>query len=297
VTWVVWVRRAKRRSLIKDRRFYPDRYNQTITNHWHSRFNEIEPGPVTIQPPPLPRRQTSRSPPGPPSRRTSSRHNHTPSSWSTRGIWAGVSPTDGTLGSDVPPLTRHRLPYPSTPQPPADRYTMLPDPRSTSSVNFPTAPLRVLSIPPLRHPQHFRSSSSTHHSPHSHHTRLHHQRSRAERDSYFPPIPIPDPIPMPMPITRRTAIIISPPISPSSSTSHPPTARSTFSSIDSVVVVNGITTGKRMMVTNPDLDIDLTSDTEPGVSSGGGSRGGVSPSVTDIIRLYDRDRDSGYPSS
>jgi len=45
------------------------------------------------------------------------------------------------------------------------------------------------------------------------------------------------------------------------------------------------------MVTNPDLDADLESDTKPDRSCGNGGGGGKSPSPTDIIRLYGGDSD------
>jgi len=67
-------------------------------------------------------------------------------------------------------------------------------------------------------------------------------------------------------------------------TTRPSTTRSTFSSFDSLLVTNET---KRMKVTNPDLDVDLEMDTDPDRSS----KSGGSPSATDIIRLYDRDRD------
>lgn len=289
--------------------FYPDRYNQTMTSRRHGTFNEIQPGPVIVQPPPphppppLPL-QTSCLPPDPLSRRTLSYHNRAPSLWQTREDRVGPPPTDGVLGPDVPPLTRHRFPYPSTPpQPLQDRYTMLPEPRPASSVNPSTAPLRLAPNP--HRPHHYRSSSSTHHSRHSHHS--HHnrpcrQQSHDERDSYFPQVSIPIPPPIPTRITRRNTIFVSPPTSPSSFPvlsnppepttvtlrSRPSIAHSTFSSIDSLVLMNG---AKRMTCTNPDSDVDLETDTDPDRSSVSGGGGGGSPSVTDIIRFYDRDRD------
>ena len=312
--WFIWIRRAKRRagmSSIKDRKFYPDRYNQTVAGHRHSKFNEIEPGPVIIQPPPPPPfHQTPCPPSGPLSRRTSSYHDYIPSSHQTRVNWVGAPPMGGVSGSDVPPLPRHRFPYPSSPQPLADRYTMLPESSPAPVVDIPTAPLRFAPSPAPRPPHHFRSSSFTHRSRrshrshHSHHSRSHHLRSHAEHDSYFPPIPIPNPPPLPRRMTRRTTVFISPPMSPSSFsvlsgpppdlpateaeqttitlTSQPSITGSTFSSINPLVVVNE---PKRMTCTNPDSDADLDTDAEPS----GSSRGGGSPSTTDIIQLYDRD--------
>ena len=48
-----------------------------------------------------------------------------------------------------------------------------------------------------------------------------------------------------------------------------------------------------MTVTNPDLDVDLETDTEPD----GSSKSGGSPSATDIIRLYDRDQNQDTSSA
>lgn len=298
---------------MNDRKFYPDRYNQTMTSNRHSRLDEIEPGPVVVQPLPLDPHQVSCLLPGPPSRQTSLYHDNITPSRPTRGNWVGAAPMDEILGSDVPPLTRHRFPYPSTPQSLADPYTTLPEFRSTYSVNVPTAPLRFAPDPPPR-PQNFRSSSFMHRSHHSHHSnrsrRSHHghphyQRNDAKSDSYFPPIPVPNPIPVPIRMSRRNTVFVSPTISPSSFsilsnpppdlrttraeaitgtlTTRPPAARSKFS-IDSLVVINE---AKRMTVTNPDFDVGLETDTEPDrCSTSGGS-----PSATDIIRLYDRDQD------
>jgi len=312
VTWFIWARRAKRRTandLISDRKFYPDRYNQTVTSNRHSEFIEIDPDPVVVQstppqlpPPPL----AHQAPSGPFPRRTSSYRNYIPSS-QTRGSWAGAPPTDGVL-EDIPPLTRHRVPYPnSPPQPLVDRYTVPPS-RSASNSNTPTH-IRFVPHPP----HHSRSSPSTHrhhYRYHSYHDRPPPQGYDVERDPWFPRIPKPPAIAMRMP--RRSTVFVSPPMSPSSFSilsspsldlpatrtepttitlsSHPSvTTRSTFSSIDSFVTVNDTT--KRMRCTNPDLDVDLGSDTEPNESSRGGSGAGGSPSPTDIIRLYDRDQD------
>ena len=314
VTWYIWVRRAKRRAgitLIKDRKFYPDRYNQTITNNRHSEFNEIEPGPVVFQPPPpplLPRHPSTLSS-GPLSRHTSYQ-NHV-SSPVVHGGWAGAPPMDGIL-EDASSLARHRAPYPSSPvQPPVDRYTVLPS-RSTSSSNSPTS-IRFALPPPPQHPRNFRPPSATHRRYHSHQSYYNppqYQGPDLESDSYFTPIATPPP--SPLRVARRYTVFVSPPMSPSSfsTTSNPrnhpgaraeqimatptrpsPIVRSTFSSTDSQVVV--ATT--RMIVMNPDSDVDPETDTEPERPSCSG-RGG-SPSATDIIRLYSRDLDRDQDSS
>lgn len=314
VTWFVRVRRAKRRatkSVITDRKFYPDRYNQTVTSNRHSEYNEIDPGPVVVQLPP--------PPPLPLSERTSSYQNHVPFP-QTHGSWAGNPLPDGVL-EDIPPLTRHRVPYPSTPpQPLVDRYTMLPS-RSTSSSNALTAPLRFAPNLPPHHPHHSRSSPSTHRRHHSHHSyynRPQHQKNDATNNPYFPPTPVQNPSPSPMRMARRNTILVSPPMSPSAFsflsspppdlratrvgtaavtlTSQPSIARSIISSRDSLVV-NETTRVRRMMCTNPDSDVDLDTDTEPDEPGQSGSRSGGSLSATDIIRLYDRDRDCDISSA
>ncbi|KAF9646675.1 hypothetical protein BDM02DRAFT_3270817 [Thelephora ganbajun] len=324
VTWFIRTRGVRRRaghSLIKDRKFYPDKYNQTVTSNRHGQFNEVDPGPMLVKPPPRPPpppllHYTSSSSSDPLSRQTSSYQGYTPSP-RARGNWAGIPPTDGLL-EDIPPLTRHRVPYPNSPQPLIDRYTMLPS-RSIPSPNTTTPPLWFPPDPPPQYPHHLRSSSPTHrrhHSHHSYHNRLHRQGHDAEHDSYFSQLPIPNPSPStPVRVTRRNTIFVSPPMSPSSfsvlsspprdfpatraepstvtPTNRPSVARSAFSSTDSLVSENDVTTTKRMMCTNPDLDIDLETDTEPDSFSGSGG----SPSATDIIRLYTRDRDTSPTGS
>lgn len=324
VVWYVWARKAKRRTgtyLIRDRKFYPDRYNQTVTSNRHSEYNEIDPGPVVVQPPPihppptpLPRYPSSLSS-GPLSRQTSSYHNHIPSPV-LHGNWAGVSPTDGMLEEA---LARQRIPYPSSPvQPPVDRYTVLPS-RSISISNSP--PLRFPLKPPPQLPHAFRSPSATHRRYHSHqsyHNRPNYQGHDLESDSYFTPIPTPHPSPqVQMRVARRYTVFVSPPISPPSFPirssqqrdlpvvkaamttvalkSHPSVVRSTFSSTDSLVAANFAITTKRMMITNPDSDVDPGTDTEPEGPSGSGSGG--SPSSTDIIGFYGQDQDTSPTSS
>jgi hypothetical protein len=307
VTWFVWVRRAKRRAgkcVITDRKFYPDRYNQTVTSNRHSKYNEIEPGPAVVQLPP--------PPPLPLSERTPS-HRSRVSFPQARGDWAGGSRPDGVL-KDIPPLTRHRVPYPSTPpQPLVDRYTMLPS-RSTSSSNTPTTPLQFAPNLPPHHPHHPRSPPSTHRRHHSHHSyynRPQHQEHDVANNPYFPPTPFPHPSPSPMRTARRNTVLVTPPMSPPvlsflssqppdlpvtivettaiTLTSRPSVARFTFSSRDPLFVANETTTVKRMMCTNPDSDVDPGTDAEP--DDPGTSGSGGSPSPTDIIRLYDRDQD------
>ena len=291
-----------------------------MTSNRHSRLDDIEPGPVVVQPPPPDPQQTPCPLPGPLSRETSLYHDPATPSRPTRGNWVGVAPMDEVLGSDVPPLTRHGFPYPSTPNSLVDQFTTLPEFRSAYNANVPT-PLRFAPDPLPPRTQHFRSSSSTHRSHHSHHSHRsrrshhghpHHQRNLAERDSYFPPVPALNPVPAPIRMTRRNTIFVSPTMSPSSFsilskpppnlpttrpepatvslTSHPSTPRSSFSSISSLVIMNG---AKRMTVTNPDLDVELETDTEP---DGSGQSGG-SPSATDIIRLYDGDGDQDTSSA
>jgi hypothetical protein len=304
--------------LIKDRKFYPDRYNQTITNNRHSEFNETEPGPVVVQllPPPtspLPCHPSIFSP-GSLSRHTSSYQNLI-SSPVVHGNWAGASPTIGMMGDVSPLLARHRAPYPSSPaQPLVDRYTMPPS-RSTSSSNSPTS-LRFALPPPPQHTRHFRPPSATHRRYHSHqsyHSPPRYQGHDLERDSYFPPVStLHASPPTPSRVTRRYTVIVSPPMSHSSfstissprgypvamaestmvtPTRRPSIARSTFSSTNSPVV----TATRPMMLTNPDPDIYLETDTEPEGPSGSGR--GISPSATDIIRLYGRDLDRDQDTS
>ena len=297
-------------------------YNQTVTSNRHSEFNEVDPGPVVVQPPPphpppppLPRYPSSLSS-GPLSRQTSLYQNRVPSS-GVYGGWAGAPPTDGVL-EDTPPFARHRIPYPSSPvQPMVDRYTVLPS-RSTSISNS-LPPVRLPLNPPPQYPHPFRSPSATHRRYHSHqsyHNRPHDQGHDFEHDSYFTPIPTPHPSPpFQMRVARRYTVFVSPPMSPFSFStlsspqqdppvvkgettraalkSRPSVARSTFSSMGSLDATNNGMTTKRMMITNPDSDLE--SDTEPEGPSRGS--GGGSPSATDIIRLYGRDQDQDTSSA
>ena len=309
--WFVKVRRAKQRAeqcVITDRKFYPDRYNQTVTSNRHSEYNEIEPGPVVVSlPPPLLHRAPTVSS-SPLSRRTSSYQNYNPFPW-THGGWAGDPLQDGVL-EDIPPLARHRVPYPnSPPQQLVDRYTMLPS-RSASISNTPTTPIRFGPNPSY----HTRSSPLTHrrhHSDFSYYDGPQYQTHDAECTPHFPPIPSSKPILPPVRIPRRSTILASPPMSPSSFSflsspledlpanrvetttitlsSRPSIVRSTFSAIDPLVGVDETSTVKRMMCTNPDLDVDPETDTEPDEPGRSGCNG--SPSATDIIRLYHGDRE------
>lgn len=316
VVWYVWARRTKRRTgitLIKERKFYPDRYNQTMTSSRHSEFNEIEPSPVVVQPlphppPPLLPRYPSILSSGPLSRQASSYQNHVPPSC-IHGNWAGAPPTDGIL-EGPPPLARHRVPFPSSPvQSQVDRYTMLPS-RSPSTCNSPTTLRFVLNTPPRR-PHHFRPPSATHRRYHSHqsyYNRPQYHECDSECDSHFAPIHAPRPSPpTPMRMARRYTVFVSPPMSPasfstvSSPLDHPaarvepvpttltPRPSIAHSKTDSLFTSSEAATTKRMMVTNPDLDVDIETDTEPERSSFSGRRG--SPSATEIIRLYGRDLD------
>lgn len=256
------------------------------------------------------------------SERISSYQGHVPFP-QTHGNWARDPLPDGVL-EDIPPLTRHRIPYPSTPpQPLMDRYTMLPS-RSTSSFNIPATPLRFAPKLSHHHPHHSRSSPSghrRHHSHHSYYNRPQNQEYDVTNNPYFPPTPFPNPSLSPVRMARRNTILVSPPMSPSdftflsspppdfegakvattavTLTNRPSIARSTFSSTNPLVVVNETTTVKRMVCTNPDLDVDLETDTEPDEPgrSGSGGGGGGSPSATDIIMLYDRDRDRDTSST
>lgn len=217
---------------------------------------------------------------------------------------------------DVPPFARRRIPYLSSPvQPPIDRYTVLPS-RSTSTSNSPTL-LRL----PLNPPPAVRSPSATHRRYHSHqsyYNRPQYQGHDLEHDSYFTPVPTPLPSPpAPTRMVRRYTVFLSPPISPSSLSTlssprrdipfvkaeattaalkhRPSVVHSNSSSTDSLVATNDPMRTNRMMVTNPDSDIDSETDTEPEVPSSSGGRG--SPSATDIIRLYGRDLDRDQDTS
>ena len=313
--WLVNVRRAKRRAercMIVDRKFYPDQYNQTVTSSRHSEYNEIEPGPVVVPlPPPHPPPLLHRSPSvysTPLSRRTSSYHNHNPFP-RAHGGWAGGPLHDEVL-EDIPPLARHRVPYPnSSPQPSVDRYTILPS-RSASTSNTPATPIRFAPDPSY-HTRSFPLTHRRHNSDLSYHGHSRYQRHDAEHTPHFPPIRSSKPTPPPLRIPRRSTVLVSPPMSPSSFSflsspledhplnrvetttitlsSRPSIIRSTFSSIDPLDAVDETPTVKRMMCTNPDLDVDPETDTEPDEPGGSGRNG--SPSATDIIRLYGGDRE------
>lgn len=303
-------------STITDRKFYPDRYNQTVTSNRHSEYNEIEPGPVVVQPlPPLLLHQTTSLSSGPLSRQTSLYQGHISFS-RAREDWAGDSLPDGVL-KDIPPLTRHRVPYPnSPPQLPIDRYTMLPS-RSISTSNPPGTPLRFAHNLPPRHPHHVRSSPSTHrrhHSDHDYHNRPQH---RGHNINHLPQIPFPNPSPSPKQMTRRNTVFVSPSVPPYSFSflSGPPEdllatrvesttttlksrlsiARSISPPTDPLAVVNETTKVRRMMCTNPDSDVDLETDTEPDEPGRSGNSG--SPSATDIILLYGRNQDQDASST
>ena len=317
VVWYIWARRTRRRTrttLIRDRKFYPDRYNQTMTSSRHSEFNEIEPGPVVVQPlphppPPLLPRHPSILSSGPLSRQASSYQNHVPSSC-IHGNWAGAPPTNGIL-EDPPPLARHRIPFPSSPvQSQVDRYTISPS-RSPSTCNSPTTLRFVLDTPPRRS-HHFRPPSATHrrfHSHQSYYNRPQYHEYDPERDFYFTQVHTPRPSPpTPTRMARRYTVLVSPPMSPasfstvSSPLDHPATrvesvpviltprpsvAHSKLPPTDFLFTSDDAATTTRMVVTNPDLDVDLGTDTEPERSSLSEKRG--SPSATEIIRLYGRD--------